>query len=131
MTRTDPDHEPAPATNNRRLLARVQNPVQVHEIWLEDQPGDPLLNMGKPTYPFIVATEYGGEYKGERTIDLGTLVHLMLNVGEEELWAIARRLKDAQGQDTSGGEPDGCPHSAVARRFCNTCHASSICIPRP
>ena len=105
-----------------RLVARVENPIQTHEAWVEDLPGDPMLNMGKPTYPFITVRERGGEYRGERTIDLGTLVHLVLNVGEEELHAIARRGRDWTGADTEGPPPDGCPHSASSsRRYCNSC----------
>lgn len=105
----------------RRLLARVENPVQFHELWVEDRPGDPALNMGHPTYPVLIAIEQGGEYRGERAIDLGTLVHLMLNVGEEELHQLAGRATDAAGQDTEGPPADGCAHGIGARRRCNSC----------
>lgn len=114
-------NRPDDKMGQRQLLARVENPVQTHELWLENRPGDPLMNSGKRFYPFIVCVETGGVYRGERAIDLGTLVHLMLNATQEEIWAIGARQKDWTGQATVGPTGEGCPHGSGSELFCNTC----------
>lgn len=111
--------QPAPS---QRELARTENPAQMHVLLLEYRPAQDYA----PDYPWIIAKETGGTYAGERAIDLGSLVHLMLNVTDEELHAIGSRLRTADGKTTGPtpkeAERNHCPHQAVGGApWCNAC----------
>ena len=52
--------------------------------------------------PFIEVSEHREGYSGRRLVHLSDVVHLLLNVGEMELFEIGNRERDYRGALTSG-----------------------------